>query len=81
MRPLSPEEVAARTLQAMAERQFLVILPKSFYLASFLKAYVQYVANVHFRFLSPMPLDFLSLGMKTFQNQCGALFTIKTRST
>ena len=40
MRSLSPDEVAARTLQAMAERQFIVILPKTFYLALFAKAYV-----------------------------------------
>ena len=40
MRSLSPDEVAARTLQAMAERQFIVVLPKTFFLAVFVKAYV-----------------------------------------
>jgi all-trans-retinol dehydrogenase (NAD+) len=38
MRSLSPDEVAARTLQAMAERQFIVVLPKTFFLAVFVKA-------------------------------------------
>lgn len=37
MRSLSPEEVAQRTLSAMADRQFVVILPRIFYLALFLK--------------------------------------------
>ena len=37
MRSLSPEEVAQRTVTAMAEKQFVVVLPKIFYLAIFLK--------------------------------------------
>ena len=40
LRSLSPEEVAQRTITAMTEGQFVVIMPKAFYLAVFLKAYV-----------------------------------------
>ena len=36
-RTLEPEEVVERTVRAMAERQFLVVLPRLFYLALFLK--------------------------------------------
>ena len=36
-RTLEPAEVVERTVRAMAEKQFLVILPKVFYAALFLK--------------------------------------------
>jgi all-trans-retinol dehydrogenase (NAD+) len=40
MRTLTPEEVARRTVTAMADKQFIVVLPKIFYLAMFLKGFL-----------------------------------------
>lgn len=39
-RSLEPEEVVERTVRAMAEKQFLVILPRTFYFALFLKSFL-----------------------------------------
>ena len=43
LRTLKPEEVAERTLWAVIDRQFLVVLPKIFYLLIFLKRYALFV--------------------------------------
>lgn len=45
LRSLTPEEVAQRTIRAMSDRQFVVVLPKLFYWAASLKALLPTEAN------------------------------------